>query len=135
MYGVSINAILNANPGTTQHIKAGAVLNIPQKNKKRNSTTTPDETHKVTNASKETNNAESNDYTFHTIVRGETLFHIAQLHQCSVEDLLRANPGIKPNKLYDGSVIRIPQKANIKINLCLNKYPIQHLFYSMLHIL
>lgn len=114
MYGVSINAILNANPGTTQHIKAGAILNIPQKNKKRNSTTTPDETHKVTNASKETNNAESNDYTFHTIVRGETLFHIAQLHQCSVEDLLRANPGIKPNKLYDGSVIRIPQKSRYK---------------------
>lgn len=114
MYGVSINAILNANPGTTQHIKAGAVLNIPQKNKKRNSTTLPDVTHKVTNASKETNNAESNDYTFHTIVRGETLFHIAQLHQCSVEDLLRANPGIKPNKLYDSSVIRIPQKSKYK---------------------
>lgn len=118
MYGVTINAILEANPGTTQNIKAGAILNIPQKGQKTSTPTasaptsaTRREEPITTPASAETANG---DYTFHTITRGETLYNIARRYDCGIEDILRANPGLKPDKLYDGSVIRIPQKAAYK---------------------
>lgn len=117
MYGVTIKAILEANPGTTQNIKAGAILNIPQKIQKKSSSASTSPTvrrNEPTAASASAESADANDYTFHTIVRGETLFHIAQQYNCGIEDILRANPGIKPNRLYDGSVIRIPQTAAYK---------------------
>lgn len=120
MYNVSVSAILDANPGTTQRIKAGDILHIPQKKAKNNPRpATNQETAEKTNvtepdkniASAEKNFPQTNgEYSFHTVAQGETLFSISRRYSCSVEDILRSNPGISPDKLYKGSVIRIPAR-------------------------
>ncbi|HEY8345266.1 MAG TPA: LysM peptidoglycan-binding domain-containing protein [Bacillota bacterium] len=45
---------------------------------------------------------------FHTVQVGETLFSIAARYNTTVEALLRANPGIDPNRLLIGQQICIP---------------------------
>lgn len=116
MYNVSISAILKANPGVTKRIKAGDILRIPQKNRKRVSSETPApaatiaaETVKTDSVVHTSNSGQdSAEYSFHTVASGETLFAISRQYACSIEDILRSNPGISPDKLYKGSVIRIP---------------------------
>ncbi len=47
--------------------------------------------------------------TLYTIKRGDTFFHLAQRHNITVDALLRANPGIDPDRLRIGQVICIPE--------------------------
>ncbi|NDC80787.1 MAG: LysM peptidoglycan-binding domain-containing protein, partial [Verrucomicrobia bacterium] len=44
----------------------------------------------------------------HTVAKGETLYSIARQHQVSVADLLRSNPGLRPEKLASGKVLQLP---------------------------
>ncbi|MEI5906739.1 L,D-transpeptidase family protein [Bacillus spongiae] len=44
----------------------------------------------------------------HTVVHGETLFSISQDYRKPMNVILSANPGIDPDKLYDGQQITIP---------------------------
>ena len=45
---------------------------------------------------------------YHTIVAGDTLYSIAIRYNTTVEAIIRANPGIDPNRLYIGQRICIP---------------------------
>jgi len=45
---------------------------------------------------------------FYTIRSGDTLFSIARRYNVSLDDLLEANPGIDPERLFVGQVICIP---------------------------
>jgi len=44
----------------------------------------------------------------HTVTRGETLYSISRQHGVSVSQLLQANPGLQPEKLHAGDVLRLP---------------------------
>ena len=44
----------------------------------------------------------------HTVVAGETLYHIAQNYGVSVEQVVAGNPGLNPDRIEAGQVIRIP---------------------------
>jgi len=46
------------------------------------------------------------------IQRGDTLSHIAQQYQTTVEELLRMNPGLRPDRIRDGREIRVPEPEN-----------------------
>lgn len=112
MYNVTIDAIKELNPGVTSRLDVGDKLNIPQNDKKQAQThTTVAESGNA--ASVEKKNATTNDYLFHTIVSGETLYAISSKYDVTVKEIIKANPGIKPNKLYKGSVIRIPVKEAV----------------------
>ena len=43
-----------------------------------------------------------------TVVAGETLYHIAQNYGVSVEQVVAGNPGLNPDRIEVGQVIRIP---------------------------
>lgn len=45
---------------------------------------------------------------FYTIKRGDTLYRIARFFNVSLDDLVEANPGIDPDRLFIGQVICIP---------------------------
>lgn len=47
-------------------------------------------------------------YTKHTVVNGDTLWQIAGMHRTQVDHILRANPGIDPNRLIPGTILYVP---------------------------
>lgn len=49
----------------------------------------------------------------HTIAAGETLYRIARTYGVSVEGILRANPGITPEHIVEGMVLRIPTPSDV----------------------
>ena len=61
----------------------------------------------------------------HTIAAGETLWALSQRYRCTVDDLLRLNPGIQPTNLQIGQVIRLadesrPSSTSGRLDLRLN---------------
>ncbi len=52
----------------------------------------------------------------HEVQKKETLFSISKIYGISVEDLLKANPNIKTDKLKRKSILNIPLKKVVKIN-------------------
>jgi LysM repeat protein len=44
----------------------------------------------------------------HVVTRGETLYSIARQHGVPVSQLLQANPGLQPEKLHAGDILRLP---------------------------
>ena len=52
----------------------------------------------------------------HEVQKKETLFSISKIYGISVEDLLKANPNIKTDKLKRKSILNIPLKKVIKID-------------------
>lgn len=107
MYGVSIDEICELNPGARKRINAGDKLLIPQKNVQSSSQEVA-QSKKVEDKTTKKESKKSQEYIYHTIASGETLYFIAQRYNTDVESIMRANPGIKPTKLAKGAVIRVP---------------------------
>ncbi len=115
-YKVSIQSIIDLNPGSERGIKAGATLKIPQRYQKKK-TTQPQQpapaqvpvAEKPTTAQSPAtpDNEPSGEYVYHTIGESETLFSIAKRYDMDIETILKLNPGISPNNLKKGSVIRL----------------------------
>ncbi len=105
MYGVSVDEICALNPGSRKRIYAGDTLLIPQKGQNVQNTQSANATSSTQTAT------ETDSYIYHTIVKGETLYVIAKRYDVTVESIMRANPGIRPTKLYEGAVIRVPDNS------------------------
>lgn len=87
-YGVSEEALKAANPGLTNELKIGQILYIPASTSK------------------------NNDFTIHVVKRHETLFGISREYNCSVDDLLKLNPGAEKG-LDVGQELKIPSSKNV----------------------
>jgi LysM repeat protein/ABC-type branched-subunit amino acid transport system substrate-binding protein len=88
-YGVTEDEIYEANPDVKKVLKADAVIKIPVKS------------------------SENVPGTVHTVVQGETLSQIAQKYKVSIDQLLKANPGLSPNNIKPGQQIKIPQTGDV----------------------
>lgn len=87
-YNTTVNAIIAANPGINPNaLQIGQTICVPS--------VAPPHTCPT-------------GFTTYTIVAGDTLYNIAIRYNTSVDELLRANPGINPNALYIGQVICVP---------------------------
>jgi len=87
-YKVSLESILRANPGVDpNNLQIGQVVCIP-------AATPPQPL--------------CPGGTLYTIRAGDTIYNLANRYNVSVDDILRANPGIDPNNLQIGQVICIP---------------------------
>ena len=53
----------------------------------------------------------------HEVKKKETLFSISKIYDISVEDLLKANPDIKTDRLKRKSILNIPLKKVVKITI------------------
>ncbi len=89
MYGVSINRITALNPGAEDVIHIGDTLRIPQNAVVGNPIQSQDA------------------HIYHTIATGETLYSLAKRYATSVVEIINENPGLDPQKLGIGEVIRI----------------------------
>lgn len=94
-HGVTVEALLAANPGINPNvIYPGQTLNIP-----------------APGSAPATPSGSVSEPTTYTVQRGEWLAQIARKFGITAPQLLAANPGINPNVLYPGQVLRIPAKA------------------------
>ena len=49
----------------------------------------------------------------YTIQKGETLYQIAKSHDTSVEAIVRANPGLNPQRLHAGDIVQLPSAKTL----------------------
>ena len=92
MYGVSEEDIYRLNPGSRESIKAGSVLNIPQRD--------------VASGPAITSTDEL--YTYHTIQPKETLYSLTTKYGVPASELVEANPGLSVATFTIGRIVRIP---------------------------
>lgn len=99
MYDVSVDDICALNPGSRKRIVAGETLLIPQKSQLSQQADSVQTT--------------TTEYLYHTISKGETLYAVSKRYDVSVESIMRANPGIRPQSLQEGNVVRVPENAPV----------------------
>lgn len=108
-YGVTVDELIAANPGSDNGIKIGQRLTIPGQQ-----TATP----ATSTASQQVHDAFSHSTSsvtvpvggepvFHTLAAGEDIFTLAKRYNCSIEGLIVANPGIKPSDYTVGTKLKV----------------------------
>ena len=111
-YGVTVEELIAANPGTDNGIKTGQVLNIPE-----GSTTYPpavDANQQVKNAFSQNNASVMNvmlpqgsEPMYITMQNGESIYNLAKQYNSSIEGILLANPGLKPDGYVPGAKVKV----------------------------
>ena len=97
MYNVTTADIIKLNPGSSEQIKAGERLKIPQKN------------------------AGSGQQTFHTIQAGESLYKLTQRYGVTAQHICKANPGLSAENFRIGQVIVIPAQTESSEETIINE--------------
>lgn len=105
-YQVSMEKIVQANPGADKVIKAGEKLRIP---------VAPPRNFPSSDTPKTSSSSVPQEYREHIIKKGETLFGIARQYGLTVENLQALNPGLS-EKIQEGQRIRIPYSSSGKIS-------------------
>jgi LysM repeat protein len=115
--GVSEAALSAANNGLSDKtLKAGATINVPAKAAGKPTPSPaksqPADNDDITAAPKEkAPRAEpTGEYIKYTVKDGDILSKVAQSHGVRTRDILAANPGMKPDALSLGTVLKIPVK-------------------------
>ena len=104
-YGVTVDALINSNPGSENGIKIGQKLVIP--------------TASAANASQQVANAFNNsssstitqpqdvEVVYHNLKEGESIFSLAKQYNSSIEGIITANPGLKPDQYIPGANVKV----------------------------
>ncbi len=90
-YGIPVETIYMLYPDSRYGIKAGETLEFPQQD--------------VNSGTK---------YVYHVIKPGETLYSLSQKYQTTVEDILKANPGVSEKNFKAGETVRVMANSNVK---------------------
>ena len=114
-YGVTVDELIAANPGSDAGIKVGQRLTIP----------TAAVTAEV-NASEQVRRAfagsevtmPSGDITpvYHTMLDGESIYSLAKQYNSSIEGLLISNPGLKPEEYQAGTTVKVMPGTALPFN-------------------
>jgi LysM repeat protein len=112
-YGVTIDDLIALNPDAEKGLKVGQKLNIPTSEQK-----SVNANQQVANAFGNANSAsqvalpQGSDPVFHEIKAGEDIYSIAKQYNVTIEGILTANPGLKPNEYTAGAKIKlVPNSA------------------------
>ena len=110
-YGVTVDELIAANPGSDNGIKIGQKLNIPAASSVSAA---------VVNADQQVHNAFSNnastpqiavpqgsDPVFHTLQSGESIYTLAKQYNSTIEGILTANPGLEPSEYVTGAKVKV----------------------------
>ena len=96
-YNVPEKEISRENPVLITGLQAGMVLKIPF---------VPE-----TNPSEQIQTQDTGHYIYHEFKKGETLYSLSRIYNVKVEDILKANPGISPDNISIGMMIKIPRES------------------------
>ena len=107
-YGVTVDDLINANPGSEAGIKVGQKLTIPSASSSA-ATTTVAAGEQVRRAFQGSDATVTTTGTpeYHTMVAGESIYTLAKQYNSSIESLLLSNPGLKPADYTDGVTVKV----------------------------
>lgn len=101
LYNVSIESIMEANPGlNSDNFRMGTAIKIPKQTGIQTANSTNTNTPKQSN----TPSVPST----HTVKAGETLYSISKLYNISMQEVGEANPKVRKKGLKEGMVLTIP---------------------------
>lgn len=109
-YGVTVDELINANPGSENGIKVGQKLKVPAAGETSTAQTTVAASEQVRQAFQGNEiMMTSGDATpvFHTLRDGESIFTLAKQYNSSIEGILLANPGLKPDEYITGATVKV----------------------------
>ncbi len=96
-YNVSQKDVLLKNPSAYVGLQIGQVLHIPVAPPEE-----PEEPEEV---------RDTENFIYHEIDEGQTLFYISQKYNVSAGEIDRLNPGLEVDNLQIGQVVKIPRRA------------------------
>ena len=101
-YGVTVDELIAANPGTENGIKIGQKLTIP-------SATSVNPNQQVRDAFSTTTVAapQGSAPVYHTLQSGESIYSIAKQYNATIEGIIAGNPGLKPDQYTDGATVKV----------------------------
>ena len=91
-YNVSQKEIAEENPDVLMGLKTGQVLKIP-----------------YTPVKEDVDLIKSDDYVYHILKEGQTLYYLSKKYGVSIENLLKANPELEYSNMQINQVIKIPK--------------------------
>ena len=102
-YGVTVDDLIAANPGTENGLKIGQKLVIPT-----TATAVAPVTTTATNSSPTvTIPVTAGEPVIHTLQAGEDIYAVAKHYNASIEGILAANPGMKPDAYEAGAKVKV----------------------------
>ena len=104
-FGVNLEELVEANPGTENGVKVGQVLTIPESDHVVEKL--PTNTNVKTSTGKELNVVFSDTIIEHVVLAHETMYSISKRFMVPVPDIQKIN-GLKNTKIKNGDVIKIP---------------------------
>ena len=101
-YGVTVDELIAANPGTENGIKIGQKLTIP-------AATSVNPNQQVRDAFSSTTVAapQGSAPVYHTLQSGESIYSIAKQYNATIEGIIAGNPGLKPDQYTDGATVKV----------------------------
>ena len=112
-YGLTVEALVAANPSAENGIKVGQVLTIPTDSATPVATVNAGE--QVRDAFSRNNGVAvaqttvplGSDPIFHTLQGGEDIFTLAKQYNATIEGIMTANPGLKPEGYVSGARVKV----------------------------
>ena len=105
-YGTTVEEIIAANPGSDTGIKTGQVLVIPTKGTTVNANQQVQDAFSR-NTTMQVAVPQGTDPVFHTITDGEDICSIAKQYNATIEGIINANPGLKPDEYTTGAKVKV----------------------------
>ena len=108
-YGVTVEELIAANPGSDNGIKIGQKLNIPEA---KSASPGVNANQQVQDAFSRNNTMlvsvpQGGDPVYHKLTDGENIFTLAKQYNSSIEGIITSNPGIRPEEYNTGATIKI----------------------------
>ena len=121
-YGVTVEELIAANPGTDNGLKVGQKLYIPSTT--ASSAPSVDANKQVRDAFDRNGSATTaqisvptgSDPVFITLNDGESIYTIAKHYNTSIESILINNPGLKPDEYVAGTKIKVVPNTAVPFN-------------------
>ena len=109
-YGTTVEEIIAANPESDKGIKTGQVLTIPGKG--TTASTKVNANQQVMeafgrNTTMQVSVPQGSDPIFHTLQAGEDICSIAKQYNATIEGIISANPGLKPDEYTTGAKVKV----------------------------
>ena len=108
-YGVTIEELIAANPGSENGLKIGQKLTIPSVQATATSNATANQ--QVQDAFNRNGQVAistgSTDPVYHTLQQQEDIYTIAKKYNATIEGILTANPGLKPDAYVPGAKVKV----------------------------